>query len=324
MIFSYDWMVEAMVGIGLIILLAIVQGLLEWLPVSSEGQIVLILNWFGEPTNAVAIALFLHLGTMLAVLVRFRKDFFLLFNIKSRKKEENEKNAEGQTIEVESIEEEKFTESEKRKILWKFLLIATAGTAVIGVPLLLVIKFLLQEGDLYFANGRLASGDIITLIIGVFLIATGIFILVSRRKTARKSLYEMKNWEMLIVGLAQGLAIIPGISRSGTTIGTMLIEGVNEEDSLRGSFLLSIPAVIGGNILIIIIDLVQGEYSFVGIPWYGMILAVIISAVVGFATIELFLRLAKKVNFGWFCITIGALALIITLIIIILALTTTV
>ncbi|GAG55662.1 unnamed protein product, partial [marine sediment metagenome] len=51
-----------MVGIGLIILLAVVQGLLEWLPVSSEGQIVLILNWFGDPTNAVAIALFLHLG----------------------------------------------------------------------------------------------------------------------------------------------------------------------------------------------------------------------------------------------------------------------
>ena len=106
-----------MVGIGLIILLAIVQGLLEWLPVSSEGQIVLILNWFGEPTNAVAIALFLHLGTMLAVLIRFRNDLLLLFNIKSRKKEENEKNAEGRTIEVESFGEEKFTESEKRKIL---------------------------------------------------------------------------------------------------------------------------------------------------------------------------------------------------------------
>jgi len=312
-----------MVGIGLIILLAVIQGLLEWLPVSSEGQIVLILNWFGDPTNAVAIALFLHIGTMLAVLVRFRKDVFLLLNIKSRKKEENEKNAEVQTKEEESIEEEKFTESDKRRILWKFLLIATAGTAVIGVPLLLVIKFLLQEGDLYFANGRLASGDIITMIVGVFLIATGIFILVSRRKTANKTLYEMKNWEMLIVGLAQGLTIIPGISRSGTTIGTMLIEGVNEEESLRGSFLLSIPAVIGGNILIIIIDLIQGEYSFAGIPWYGMILAVIISAVVGFVTIDLFLRLAKKVNFGWFCITIGGLALIITIVIVILALATT-
>ena len=311
-----------MVGIGLIILLAIVQGLLEWLPVSSEGQIFLILNWFGDPTNALSIALFLHLGTMLAVLVRFRKDFLLLFNIKLRKKKENE-NSEEQ-IEEQHTDEEKFAESEKRRILWKFLLIATAGTAIIGVPLLLVIKYVLEEGALYFANGRIAGGDILTLVIGVFLIATGIFILVSRRKTANKTLYEMKNWEMLVVGLAQGLAIIPGISRSGTTIGTMLIEGINEEESLRGSFLLSIPAVIGGNILIIIIDLIRGEASFEGIPWYGMILGVVISAIVGFVTIDLFLRLAKKVNFGWFCIAIGSLALIITIIVIILAVTTTV
>lgn len=307
-----------MVGIGLIILLAIVQGLLEWLPVSSEGQIFLILNWFGDPTNALSIALFLHLGTMLAVLVRFRKDFLLLFNIKLRKKKENENSEEQHT------DEEKFAESEKRRILWKFLLIATAGTAIIGVPLLLVIKYVLEEGALYFANGRIAGGDILTLVIGVFLIATGIFILVSKRKTTNKTLYEMKNWEILVVGLAQGLAIIPGISRSGTTIGTMLIEGVNEEESLRGSFLLSIPAVIGGNILIIIIDLIRGKASFEGIPWYGMILGVVISAIVGFVTIDLFLRLAKKVNFGWFCITIGALALIITIIVIILAVTTTV
>jgi len=312
-----------MVGIGLIILLAIVQGLLEWLPVSSEGQIFLILNWFGDPTNALSIALFLHLGTMLAVLVRFRKDFLLLFNIKLRKKKENE-NSEEQIREEEQTVEEKLTESEKRRILWKFLLIATAGTAIIGVPLLIVIKYVLEEGALYFANGRIAGGDILTLVIGVFLIATGIFILVSRRKTANKTLYEMKNWEMLVVGLAQGLAIIPGISRSGTTIGTMLIEGVNEEESLRGSFLLSIPAVIGGNILIIIIDLIRGEASFEGIPRYGMILGVVISAIVGFVTIDLFLRLAKKVNFGWFCIAIGALALIITIIVIILAVTTTV
>ncbi|MBK5113282.1 MAG: undecaprenyl-diphosphate phosphatase [Candidatus Heimdallarchaeota archaeon] len=313
-----------MVGIGLIILLAIVQGLLEWLPVSSEGQIFLILNWFGDPTNALSIALFLHIGTMLAVLVRFRKDFLLLFNIKFRKKKKNEISEEQLDEEEEQTEEEKLAESEKRKILWKFLLIATAGTALIGIPLLVVIRYALEEGALYFANGRLAGGEIITLVIGVFLIATGIFILVSKRKTAKKTLYEMKNWEMLVVGLTQGLAIIPGISRSGTTIGTMLIEGVNEEESLRGSFLLSIPAVIGGNILIIIIDLIQGETSFVGIPWYGMLLGVVISAIVGFVTIDLFLRLAKKVNFGWFCITIGALALVITLIIIILALTTTV
>jgi len=308
-----------MVGIGLIILLAVVQGLLEWLPVSSEGQIVLISTWFNEnPDNAIAIALFLHIGTMIAVIIRFWKDILFLFNIKIKKRQDNDIRVNEEIKDQNSLE----TEKEKRWILWKFILIATAGTAVIGIPILIILKFALQESDLYFAGNRLAGGDIVTLVIGLFLIATGIFIIISRRKTATKTLYEMKHWEMLVVGLAQGFTIIPGVSRSGTTIGTMLIEGVEEEESLRGSFLLSIPAVIGGNILIIIIDLIQGEYSFAGIPWYGMVLAIIISGVVGFLTIDLFLRLAKKINFGWFCIAIGTLALVVTIIIIILKLTT--
>ena len=106
------------------------------------------------------------------------------------------------------------------------------------------------------------------------------------------------------------------------TVGTMLVEGIEEEDSLRGSFLLSVPAVLGGNILTIIIDLIQGDFSFAGIPWYAMILALLISGVIGYLTIDLLLWIARKINFGWFCIAVGSLALLITLIMIILAVTT--
>ncbi|NHK31909.1 MAG: undecaprenyl-diphosphate phosphatase [Asgard group archaeon] len=320
-----------MVAVGVLILLAVVQGILEWLPVSSEGQLVLILTWLNETENALAIALFLHLGTMLAVIARFWKDFFLLFGIKEPKRKEKqlsletkveEKEVENKVLETE--DNEQFTRKEKQKILWKFILLATAATGVIGIPLYLLVKFALEDGDLLsFASGKVTGGDIITMVIGLFLIGTGIFILVSRKKATRKSIYEMTTWEMLIVGAVQGIAVIPGVSRSGSTVGTMLVEGVEEEDSLRGSFLLSIPAVIGANILTIIVDLIQGDMSFEGIPAYAMFLATLVSAVIGFATIDLFLRLARKINFGWFCITIGALALIITLIIVILALTTT-
>ncbi len=315
-----------MVAVWLIIVLAVVQGILEWLPVSSEGQIILILTWLNEPQNALAVALFLHLGTMLAVITRFWKDIFLLLGIKHPKKEQT---VEGETKETENKEEENQYENrlsvkEKQKILWKFLLISTAATAVIGVPLYLLVKYVLQEGELLeMAGGAITGGDIITILIGVFLIGTGIFILVSRRMVTRKSIFEMNVREMLIVGAVQGFAVIPGVSRSGSTVGAMLIEGVKEEDSLRGSFLLSIPAVIGANILTIIIDLIQGDLSFEGIPVYAMFLAILVSAVVGFITIDLFLRLAKKINFGWFCLTVGALALIITIIIVILNVTTT-
>ncbi|NHJ48387.1 MAG: undecaprenyl-diphosphate phosphatase [Asgard group archaeon] len=317
-----------MVAVWKLIILAVVQGLLEWLPVSSEGWLVLILNWMKEPENALAIALFLHIGTMIAVIIRFWKDFFLLLGIKepTRKSDKQviEKNDTNEEEDIEEVTEEQFTRKEKQKKLWIFLLVATAATAVVGVPIYLLVKFALEDGSLLeFAGGKVSGGDIITMVIGLFLIGTGIFILISRRRTTRKSIYEMKIWEMIIVGAVQGIAVIPGVSRSGSTVGTMLIEGVNEEDSLRGSFLLSIPAVIGANILTIIVDLIQEDLSFAGIPIYAMFLATLISAVVGYLTIDLFLRLVKNINFGWFCIAIGGLALIITLIMVILALTTT-
>jgi len=317
-----------MVALWLIIVLAIVQGVLEWLPVSSEGWLFMILTWAGESENALAIALFMHLGTMIAVIIRFRKDFFLLFNLNIWKEYRQKKSEEGN---FETASEEKIDAKEKnilsqgreQRILWKFILLATAATAVIGIPIYLLLKFVLADGDsLTFANGAISSGDIITMVIGLFLVGTGIFILISRKKTASKSLFEMKTWEMLVVGAVQGVALIPGVSRSGTTVGALLIEGVEEEDALRASFLLSVPAVLGGNLLTIIVDAIQGEFSLAGIPWYSMILALIISGVVGYLTIDFFLWVARKINFGWFCIGVGALALIITLIVMILALTT--
>ncbi len=317
-----------MVALWLIIVIAIVQGILEWLPVSSEGWIFMILTWAGESENALAIALFLHIGTMIAVIIRFRKDFMLLFNLKvwknyNQKKNEEESVEEASEEKIDSGEKDILTQGREQRILWKFILLATAATAVIGIPIYVLLKFVLADGDsLTFANGAISSGDIITMVIGLFLIGTGIFILISRRKTTSKSILEMKTWEMLVVGAVQGVALIPGVSRSGTTVGALLIEGVEEEDALRASFLLSVPAVIGGNLLTIIVDAIQGEFSLAGIPWYGMILALLISGVVGYLTIDFFLWVARKINFGWFCIGVGALALIITLIIMILALTT--
>ena len=311
-----------MVAVWLIIILAVVQGILEWLPVSSEGWVVLILNWFGETENSLAIALFLHLGTMIAVIIRFRKDFALLFDFKLRgKKQQNEV-----IKEIPEENEEEITlqnKKQEQRILWKFILLATLATAIVGLPIFVLLKILLQdESILSFAGGAISTGDIITMVIGLLLIGTGIFILFSRKRTTHKPLLEMKNWEMFVVGAVQGITIFPGVSRSGSTVGALLIEGVNEEDALKGSFLLSVPAVLGINIINLIFDLIQGDFSFEGIPWYGLVLAFLISGGLGYLTIDLFLKLARKINFGWFCITVGSIAIIITLIVIILALTT--
>jgi len=318
-----------MVALWIIIILAVAQGILEWLPVSSEGQLYLILTWLGEGESALDIALFMHLGTMLAVIIKFRKDFLLLFNYnlwKKNKEPETESNENNSDEKQEISEEAIKTNTEKakeQKVLWKFLLIATAATAVIGLPLYFLLKFVLEDGELLkFAGGAMSSGDIITIIIGVFLIATGIFIIVARKKRTEKSLLEMTTKEMIILGSLQGLTIIPGVSRSGTTVSTMLVEGVKEDDALRGSFLLSVPAILGINIITIIIDLIQGEPLFAGFTWYGILLAIIISGVIGYLTIDFFMWIAKKINFGWFCISFGILAVIITIIVVILNVTT--
>ncbi|MFW9923199.1 MAG: undecaprenyl-diphosphate phosphatase [Candidatus Thorarchaeota archaeon] len=312
-----------MAAIWVIILLAILQGVLEWLPVSSEGWLILTLNWLNEPENALAIALFLHLGTMVAVIIRFRKDFVLLFNYKIWKAKRSQRDENTETG-VESIyndsDNELNTKAYEQKILWKFLLLATLATAVIGIPIYVLLKFVLAESAFYFAGGAISGGDIITMVIGLLLIGTGILILVARKRTTQKTLFQMKNWEMLIVGAIQGLTILPGVSRSGTTVSTLLIEGVEDEDALRGSFLLSVPAILGANILTVIIDLIQGEFSLAGIPWYAMIIAFLLSGIIGYLTIDFFLWVARKLNFGWFCISVGILAVVITLIFIILSL----
>ncbi len=313
-----------MVALWIIIILAVAQGILEWLPVSSEGQLYLILTWLGEGESALDIALFMHLGTMLAVIIKFRKDFILLFNYKLWKKsKEPEIESDEKQENSEKVIKTDTDKAREQKVLWKFLLIATGATAVIGLPLYFLLKFVLEDGELLkFAGGAMSSGDIITIIIGIFLIATGIFIIVARKKRTEKPLLEMTTKEMIILGSLQGLTIIPGVSRSGTTVSTMLVEGIKEDEALRGSFLLSVPAILGINVITIIIDLIQGEPLFAGFTWYGILLAIIISGVIGYLTIDFFLWVAKKINFGWFCISFGILAVIITIVIVILNVTT--
>jgi undecaprenyl-diphosphatase len=318
-----------MVALWIILLLAVAQGILEWLPVSSEGQLTLILNWLGAADEALNIVLFLHIGTMIAVIARFYKDFIFLFQTKYwrrknlKKKERGTNHTEEQHNNTQNDVDSEVIRAQEQRSLWKFLILATVATAIVGVPILVVLKLLLGDGSaLEIVTGVINTGDIITMIIALLLIITGIFIIFSRRQVAQKSIQEMKTWEILVVGAAQGLTILPGVSRSGTTVGTMLMEGVEDEEAIRGSFLLSVPAVLGGNVVLIVIDFIQGEQSLAGISWYGAVLAIFISAIVGYLTIDLFLKLAKKINFGWFCIAIGAIALVITIVIIVLSVTT--
>ncbi|HNR44007.1 MAG TPA: undecaprenyl-diphosphate phosphatase [Methanofastidiosum sp.] len=249
-----------------LLIVGAIQGFLEFLPVSSSGNVSLILMNFLKltPSESFSLSIFLHLGTLLAVLVYFRNDIInILKNIKTDKTSH-------------------------------FLIVSTILTGVVGVPIYIVLKSI-------FENIQLDIGNII---IGLFLIATGI-ILKYRSKSGFKKVEDSNIWDMIVAGVAQGISIIPGISRSGFTLAALLGRDFDKEEALRISFLMSMPAIIGGIIL------EANDITLVANTYPALISAFITSIIV----IKLLLEFAKRLNFSYFCIGLGAITVVISLLI---------
>ncbi len=251
-------------------LLGVLQGITEWLPISSQGQTVLVmLNFMQiEPETALSVAVFLHIGTMLAVLIRFRADFLAMLNRESK--------------------------------LLKVIVVATISTGITALPLLFFVKNLFQTGE--FA----------TVLIGIMLILTGIMLGVQRRSgNSYRTLDEITTKDMVFAGLAQGFSILPGISRSGTTITILLMLGIKQDLALKLSFLMSVPAVLGA---VVMFDI----WKLSVIAPSDAAIMVLSSLVVGYATMSMLLRFAKRVNFAIFCVSLGGLTLLLSQIMILL------
>lgn len=242
-----------------------IQGFLEFLPVSSSGNVSLILmNFFNvSPSESFSLSIFLHIGTLLAVIVYFRND--LIDILKSPK-------------------------TDKRS---HFLILSTFFTGVVGVPIYVLLKSLFETVQI----------DIGNIIIGLFLIMTGV-ILRYVPKSGFKKVESSNKWDMIIAGAAQGFSIIPGISRSGTTLAALFGRKFEKEDALRISFLMSIPAIIGGLILEI-------EEAFFMANYYPALISAFVASIL---TIRILLEFAKRLNFSYFCIGIGSLTVILSLI----------
>ncbi len=269
------------------IIIAILQGLFEWLPISSSGQVMIIsMNYFGiSPEQAFSLAIWLHLGTTLAVLFKFRTDFVKVV-----------KSFMPRTYKVDEID--------VRKRNW--LIYATIGTAISAIPLYFIFKIIILGAFTAF------QGDLITLIISGMLIVTGLILLKTRKIYGKNTIEEVPqnsiSKDSFLSGLIQGVSILPGISRSGVTVSAILLEKYNQDDALRLSFLMSVPAAIGS----IIAEIIFGEGSILGTLDLFIILgAILISFLIGYLTIELLLRVAQKISFGYFCILYGVIAYLI-------------
>lgn len=245
------------------LVLGVLQGITEWLPVSSEGQTMLaMMNWLDmNPAEALSCSIFLHTGTMLAVIVRFRHELVRMMNRESK--------------------------------LMRTVILATLFTGVTGVPLYMLFR------------ESFTGGDHATLLIGFLLIITGLMLRL--RGSYTKTREEITTKDMAILGLAQGFSILPGVSRSGTTLTVLLMRGVKQDEALMISFIISVPAVLGA----IALDCLTGStIPIQSLPGYAMIVS---SFIAGYATMDLLMRFAGKVSFSWFCISMGTITLALTM-----------
>jgi undecaprenyl-diphosphatase len=267
------------------ILLGIIQGLTEFLPVSSSGHLVLFQQLFGLNEAELFFDVCVHLGTLLAVMVVFRQEITniisaltRLFSLKGSKKTVFQK-----------------IESDPDLKLALLIVIGSIPTAVMG--------FLFRGiADRLFASAFIA---------GLMLIVTGLLLWITRWAAPRGEKPgedRLTPQNALIIGVVQGLAIVPGISRSGSTISIGLLLGIRREAAARYSFLLSIPAIIGAALLSLKEGLSQTDPA-IRISLLGAVAA----AFVGYGALKCLLHVVKKGRlhlFAPYCWLVGILAIV--------------
>ncbi len=270
------------------LLLGVVQGITEFLPVSSSGHLAIARNLLDLPvegTDGIFFDVLLHLGTLVAVFVAYWPDIrdmiLEFFRGVSDLAHHNTPNPVPPAR--------------------RLIVLIIAGT----LPLFLVLPVKdMVEGlsdNMYFVAGAL-------LVTGFLLFAS------DRVRKGRKTEKTATVVDALLVGVGQAIATCPGISRSGTTITAGCFVGFDRKFAVRFSFLMSIPAILGANILSLK-DALAGSIQWSDMPVY--LAGVATAAVVGYACIRLLKMIADKGKFGFFayyCWAMGALTLVLTLV----------
>ncbi len=244
-----------------IILLSIIQGLTEFLPISSSGHLILAPKVFGFPDQGLALDAILHLGTLLAILIFFRKDLVELFLSLFDRGSENP----------------------TRRLAWSIIL-ATFPAGIAG----------LMFADQIEANLRSTTFVSVNL-----LIWSGVFFLANRRAANRensdKDYLKMGLGAVLFVGFAQAVALLPGTSRSGITIAAGLFCQLSQTSAARFSFLLGTPIILAAGLhkLVEFQTAPPGHLNFTGAQ---LGVGFIVSFVVGYAAIQLLLKIVARVG----------------------------
>lgn len=269
------------------ILMGIVQGLSEFLPISSSAHLVFTSNFYkvskgieivSQSNEEIFLDIMLHLGTLIAVLIFFRKDVWeickaLYFALKNK--------------DFSSLDAK----------LGLYIIAGTVVTIILALPLNDVAEHLVFNPSF----------------VGILLVITG-GVLFFSEYLSKKRIDKNENINLkqsLLIGLAQGLAVLPGFSRSGWTIATGLFCGLNRQMAARYSFLLSIPIILGASMVYPLIKIDVSEA--LGYNWIAIVCGTVVSGIVGYLCIKYFMKFISKFSlniFGWYCILMGIISYI--------------
>ncbi|MBQ7151760.1 MAG: undecaprenyl-diphosphate phosphatase [Synergistaceae bacterium] len=251
-------------------ILGVVQGLCEFLPVSSSGHLALFQYFFGLNSggeNLVAFDLLLHLATVLALLIYFRREVW----------------------QVISEWCAGWLGEKKRGWEWGWaIIISTVITGAIGLPMRGIVN-IVSESPLFVGGGLMVTAIVLA------------FVPVASRERKNFSLFKTA----VIVGIAQGIAVLPGISRSGMTIAASLLMGLGVSEAFTFSFMISIPAILGANLLEALKILKTGQAVYMP---EGYLIACVAAFVLGLAALGIMRRLVSSEKwpyFGIYCFIVG-------------------
>ncbi len=235
------------------LLLGLVQGITEWLPISSSAHLV-ILQEILRIKASVFFDVMLHFATLIVIFLIFYKDVL--------------------------------------KINLKYLLLIL----IASIPIAIVGFFFKAQIESFFSN---------LLIVSIALLFTGFLLLISKLRQGNKNITKLDS---LIIGLSQAIAIIPGISRSGSTISTALLRNIKKEEAIKFSFLLAIPAILGATIL----KTLEANPSDFNL---NLLIGMLITILVGYFSLKFLIRIILKNKFHYFsyyCFALGLIILIYT------------
>jgi len=251
-------------------ILGIVQGLTEFLPVSSSGHIEIfkeILNFSYDSENGLFFTLILHLATAMSTLIYFWVDVKkIIYSLFKLKKDEN----------------------------FNFSLMIIVSMIPAGL-----VGFFFENKINQLFNGNL-------LLVGSMLIITSILLFVSDKINNLKK--ELTVMNAFVIGIAQALAILPGISRSGSTIATSLFLGINRDLAAKFSFLMVIPIIVGSSLKMIIYDNLVFEGVIV-INYIVGFLSALISGYYACKWMILLVRKSKLFYFSIYCLIVGLISI---------------